>query len=233
MFVGVPIFFVAYERPTCSDNIRNQDEQAVDCGGSCNRLCPSAPIPLIVSWDRFFNAGGSTYNAVAVVESKNASFEAKDVEYEFSLLDAQGFSVAKRAGKIDIYANRVIPILETGIRVGESKPVRSIFKILAEPVWESSSVIFPDIRTLRTKIQYSGGNTRVTSVIKNLALSAIYNIKLVAILYDEEGNAVATSGTFVQALLPDEEEPIIFTWDLLPKEPTRVDIIPYLNLPAK
>src|SRR5258706_15176144 len=76
VLVGLPIYFLFYRAPTCSDLKMNGDETGVDCGGSCQLLCSTQSLPLLMKGDpRVLMVATSTYEVVALVENANNSAE--------------------------------------------------------------------------------------------------------------------------------------------------------------
>ncbi len=51
VLIGVPLYFLFYKAPTCSDGLMNGDETGVDCGGSCQRLCTAESLPIVINGD--------------------------------------------------------------------------------------------------------------------------------------------------------------------------------------
>ncbi len=48
--VGLPTFFIWYQKPTCFDGKKNGDEVGVDCGGSCRLLCSFEAVEPDILW---------------------------------------------------------------------------------------------------------------------------------------------------------------------------------------
>src|SRR5262245_15346669 len=42
LVVAAVTFFSMQKAPSCVDNLQNQDEEGVDCGGSCSYLCATS-----------------------------------------------------------------------------------------------------------------------------------------------------------------------------------------------
>ena len=72
---------------------------------------------------------------------------------------------------------------------------------------------------------------RMSATIKNNSLYIIPKLDVVTILYDEKGNAVTTSRTYLDVLRAEESEDINFTWPepILPKIVVK-EIIPMYNI---
>ena len=68
VLIGVPVFFLFYEKPTCFDKERNGDEAGVDCGGSCQLLCAAESLPLLLKGDpRIISVAPELFEVVASI----------------------------------------------------------------------------------------------------------------------------------------------------------------------
>src|SRR3989344_4925029 len=98
--VVVPGFYFFYHAPTCSDRVQNGNEQGVDCGGSCQRLCQSAFLPPSLAWTRFEEVAPSLYNLAAYIVNPNTAAEARNVPYHIMLYDDRGVLITDTAGVV-------------------------------------------------------------------------------------------------------------------------------------
>ena len=48
-FIAFGAYYLWQAEATCSDQIKNQGEDAVDCGGPCIKRCPFTPIPRTIN----------------------------------------------------------------------------------------------------------------------------------------------------------------------------------------
>ena len=92
-------FFKAPE--TCFDGKENQDEQGIDCGGSCQAVCKEIVIgrDLEITEIAFVAADNGQYDVVAKIYNPNDEIGAASFAYEVSLKDAAGTVLASRSGK--------------------------------------------------------------------------------------------------------------------------------------
>src|SRR3989344_4546473 len=118
IWFGVRIFS---EPPTCFDNVRNQRETGIDCGGPCARICSVDTRNPLVLWNRAFLTGPNTYTAVANIQNPNAALGAGayGVPYAFRLYDAKGVLIVERDGVIDVPPQQTTPIVEPIINIGD------------------------------------------------------------------------------------------------------------------
>ncbi|OHA38654.1 MAG: hypothetical protein A3G52_04385 [Candidatus Taylorbacteria bacterium RIFCSPLOWO2_12_FULL_43_20] len=214
LFVGfaLPVFFFVYDSPTCFDGKQNQNETGIDCGGSCNILCSTESIRPLVLWQRIFKVLPGIYNAVAYVENANISSGSEAVPYVFELYDENGSLIAERKGVADIPPNKKFPIFEDRIDTGGKTPSRTIFQFTDDPVWKKDTRQFPDIRVTSSSLVEGEDNPRVLSTIENRSLEDIYDLEVVAMVYDSGENVIAASRTYVNKLEKGGSENLVFTW---------------------
>ena len=212
-FVLLAVLWVSFfsDRPTCFDGIINGTETGVDCGGACAALCPADTRPPVVLWNRPFQTGGNTYSAVAYIENRNVGALARDVRYSFKLYDERGVLVVERLGTTDLAPAALVPIVETGIDVGNRIAVTSEFRFADEWLrWERNTEELPVLRATQQNLAADG--SRLTATIVNDSIFEARNVSVVAVLFDGAGVARAASKSILPRIERQSSEPVIFTW---------------------
>lgn len=226
IIVGLPIFFIAYNPPSCNDNKQNGDEAGVDCGGSCRRLCDFQRPNPVVLWTRIDRVVSGTYNAVAYVENTNLDVGVSKVSYSFRLYDATGILVSERRGVTSIPPNKSFTIFEGGISSGERLPVRVNFEFTSPFSWQPATNLATAIRISDKQLIEKSGLPRVEAVAENTSLAAISNLELVALVSDLEDNVIAFSRTKIDFLDKGVSVPVVFTWpEKFSTTASKVDIL--------
>jgi len=171
---------------------------------------------------------------VALVENQNTEAAISSISYEFKLYDENNIFVTRRTGKTYILPNNQTAIFEAGLETGDRVVVRSEFSFTETPLWlqtpkfnkgsvsvSSSEIVMKDSFT----------NPRLTATIRNNGRFSLHNFDVVAILYNEDNNAIAVSATFIEELNETEEYNVFFTWqDPFREEPVRIEILPQVNV---
>ena len=219
--------------PTCFDNRKNGAEAGVDCGGSCSILCLDVAKKPLVLWARSFPVTSSVYNAVAYIENQNVSTGLTQVNYEFRLYDENNLFITLRSGTTYIGKEGRTAIFEGDISVGNKVPKRTTFAFTTENlVWtkiEPASYHI-DIRTDATELTDESTRPKLAAILSNTTPLRIANVSVVAILYGPSGNAIGTSNTFFESLLPESEESLYYTWpNTFPEPVSRIELIPRFN----
>lgn len=209
--VGVPAFLWWYEPPNCFDGIRNGEELGVDCGGGCMLLCPFQTEPLSVRWSRAFRVADGFYSALAYVENTNFNAVTRDAHYRFRLFDSAGVLVAERTGTAVIAAEGPTPIFEGAIDTGSRAVARTLFEV-DEPTWNRMDDPQPSVSIEEERLSSGSISPRLDAYLRNNEVFDVFDTEVVAILYDERGNAVAASRTIVPVLENRQRAPLVFTW---------------------
>lgn len=213
ILVGVPIFFLFYRAPTCSDGRQNSDETGIDCGGGCQLLCTAEIKEPISRWDpRVFETAPGLVSVLAYLENVNATAEVSSAPYSFKLYDAESILITERFGKTFIPKGQTFAIFEPNIEMGERKAVRAIFSFTAPLVWIRDTGEPSDIKIVDKKLSNEKTTPRVEAKVRNDSLDRVKNIDLTAIVYDGGGTAIAASKTYIDELDKGESQTIVFTW---------------------
>jgi Mg-chelatase subunit ChlD len=203
------VFF--YDAPTCMDNRKNQNETGIDCGGLCARICEDDAERLTIDWVRLFKIREGVYSAVARLENPAPNSIAKDVPYTFSLKDRGGRVVATRSGSVFIPSRDTFVVFE-GTIISDDDPESVTFAFDEEPAWERSDYIEPDIVVVDKQLTDLETTPRLVATLQNPHLVDIKNITLDALIYDDQGNAVQVSETYIERIGAGATTKATFTW---------------------
>lgn len=220
--------------PSCTDNKQNGNETGIDCGGSCVNACLAEVDSVSILWTRAFKVIPGRYNAVAYLENHNKNTAISKINYRFRFADENNVYIGKREGSTYVPSSGRFAIFEPGIDVGNSIPVYSTFEFTQIPQWVTISqekinqikVLVSDINLINEET-----NPTLSAIIKNNSFFTIPDMDVVAILYDNNHNAVSASRTYLNELAPEEIKSINFTWpEPLPGKVIEKEIIPMYNI---
>lgn len=209
--LALGVSYAWFSRPaSCLDGKQNGDEQAVDCGGSCARVCQGDAQAPVVLWTRSFEIAPGVYNVAAYVENRNGAVYARNVRYVFRLFDERNVLIAERTGLATLAPTRFVPIVETSIATGNRTPTRAFFEFQDAPLWERGTA--PSIEY--TKQQLDETARKLSVVIRNASPRDLTNVPVAAILYDHNGTAQAASVSLIPRIAKGQSEQAIFTWPM-------------------
>lgn len=210
--VALPTFYVTYTAPSCSDGKQNQNELGVDCGGPCVVLCKSAALDLIIHWQRAFEVKDGIYNAVAYIENPNLDSGASEAQYLFKFYDKDNLLIYERRGTTFIPPKKIFGIFESNINAGSRVIARTFFEFSKPPILKKQAITEPNFVISNRLMNEDGDFPRLTALLENRSNIDVDSIEVVAILYDESGNAMSSSRTIVDLVKRGGSVPITFTW---------------------
>lgn len=213
-------FFFVYEAPSCADQVQNQDEEGVDCGGACALLCEAPNISVV--WSRSVRVAPGVYHTAAHVRNPDTA-AAGEVGYEVSLFDTENILVARREGEIFLAPGEIAPLLETNIVTGERVPARTFVEVTPRAFARAARE--PAAITVST-FSFDPALLRLTAGLHNTTPESVRGVEVVAFLFDTSGTIVAASKTLVEEIPPRGRSDIFFTWQEPFALPSRIDITP-------
>lgn len=233
--------FVAFQiivpDASCRDNIRNQQEEEVDCGGQCIPCSLKNPEDVEIFWVRFFETRDNTYDVVAEIRNPNVGVGVYSFDYELELIDSTNKSAVVRAGRSFIYPNETTHISEIAMQT--ERVVRSARLTISNEVWTISDAAPPDMiaGSKEYQIEDSAGIRQgvVSAVVSNRTVRDMENITVHAIVLDAEGNVMGVNQTLIDRIAAGQSQPVKFIWPtLFPKSPSSLIVEPRsrINIPA-
>lgn len=231
--IGIPVYNIFFNRPpNCFDKTRNQNEGGVDCGGVCERACIDDVVSIPVTiWSRSFPVAGGIYNLVAYVQNPNVEYVAEPTRYIFRVYDKDNVLIGIREGYADVPPIKTFPIFEQGFNAGERIPASTFFEFIRGVPWKQYEGSLPELTISDQRFALSSGGPRIDATLQNKTINRFQNVEVVAIVYDQQGNAMASSRTFVDILPANGSAPILFTWpQVFSGDVSKIEIIPKLPI---
>lgn len=228
--IGVPVFLTVYKAPTCSDGVRNGNEQGTDCGGSCQRLCQSSFLPPSLAWTRFEEVAPGLYNIAAYLVNPNTDAEARNVPYHISLYDDRGVLITDTNGLVTLPPHRNTLAFKGAINVGKRVPAKALFEFTALPQWYKHSDELGPLSVADKKYEEDESGSSLVATIKNNSAKLISTLSVYAVLYNADGNALGFSKTIIDEIAAQSTVVAPFTWPLNRKGAViSVEILPVLE----
>ena len=204
-------FYLNVTAPSCNDKKQNQDEKGVDCGGVCAKECLGEIKDLAVLWSKPLKVFGSDYDAIALVENRNLFLSSKSVKYQFKFYDDRNILIASREGKIFINPGQKFAIFENGIDAGSRKPAKVFLEFQKNINWEIYKG--ENLGLVVAKKEYQDSpRPSISATLENKTLADIKGIYAVAVIYADDGNAIAASATKIGEMKGGASADIFFTW---------------------
>lgn len=227
--VSLAWYSISYEEPSCTDGTLNQDEEDIDCGGSCPYLCSAGLIPPSVEFARPVAPQTGRTDVIAYIENANASAAARAVGFTAVLFSEDNTIIAEKEGTVDVPPSSVVPVYLPNFFSGSQAAARVFVEIdQASFRWFS----YRDERSLPSVKNTVIENTsapEITATLRNDTARAMENVRAVITVFDERDNAIAASQTIVSFISPFGDADAVFTWRApFGGTPARVEVLPIL-----
>jgi hypothetical protein len=210
--IFLPAFFFFYKAPTCFDGVKNGYEQGVDCGGSCQRLCPSAFLAPNVAWTRLEQVAPSLYNVAAYIVNPNPNAGAASVPYHVILYDAQGIEITEYAGAVTLPPRRNTIAFNGAVSTGKRIPTRALFQFTAPPNWLVQTDPLSAIAVGDKKYVEDAYGASLAVTLKDTSVEPLGRTSVYVVLYDKDGNAIGFSKTIIDTIPGLGSATAPFTW---------------------
>jgi hypothetical protein len=206
-------YFIFRPRPeaTCSDGIKNQGEEKIDCGGRC-LPCEKQRDPLEVVYQKIIPTSENNFDLVAEIKNPNNNWGAKSVGYALDIYNEQDESIISKQGFFYILPQENKYIVEPKISLSE-KPAKVEFKIISTSWQRLSGFRDLALRIRDKKIQAGEGlQTWVSGVVTNNTNYDLGKVELVGIIFDADGEIIAAGKTEVTTVLRNENRYFEINW---------------------
>lgn len=243
-FVTLVSIATFYETPSCTDSIQNQDEEGIDCNGSCPYLCASQQQPPTVLFIKALTDSMGRTDVIALVENKNASAAAKNISYRIMLYDATQSLIQEIDGTFDLPPGATVPIYVPGVvpawglpqGSSEKRPVAGVFLEIAPSSlqWFSMPIDSRILPTVSNKPEQAGipSSPRIEAVLENPSATTMTNVRAIILVRNVKGDVIAASSTVIPAIPAQEKATATYTWNsAFSSAPARIDIMPIVPLP--
>ena len=225
IFAGIvtAIYFLFLKQaPSCFDNIQNEGEQGVDCGGPCVKLCIPSSIQSIslLGATHVFSpvAGHATF--LAQIENANSDFAASSFDYTVVFYGSdESSTVAVVNGTSFAYAAEtkylVLPNESVSGKVSRAEiTINNVQWVSASQMGLVPKFAFTNI----TSAAGANGYATESGNITDRDVSSFQNIVVVAIFKDAAGAPIGASQTELDSLAPGATQNFSISYPLLPNE---------------
>lgn len=216
--VGTGFYYLLKPAETCSDGIKNQNEQGIDCGGRCAKKCEAEIIfkDLIVGKIGAVPSGiNGQYDFYAKVKNPNDFYGSKKINYEIIFKDSAENIIASKKGFNFILPGEEKYVIETNIN-SSSEPVSFDFKII-----DSDWIVFqgdyenPNILVAGKKYNEIVGGVgyfEATGLLKNESNFDFNAVKVKIILKNSNDDVLAINSTLLKGIAAGDNREFRVFW---------------------
>ncbi len=205
-------YLFAKPAPTCFDNIKNQNETGVDCGGVCAKVCvPTGIRPItLLPGERVisYQTDSSHISFIAHIENPNSTYAARNFVYHILLYDDQDSLVATFSGSSFIYGGEIkyvlLPrVVLPGVRFSK------VYFTVDTPAWISSSDFRGPPKFVVSSITpvVSVHTITVNGELTNRDIVTFPKASIVVIFTGQYGQVAGASQTEVEDIAPNQNVP--------------------------
>lgn len=190
--------------PTCSDNIQNQGETGVDCGGPCEPCELKNLVPLGSTWVKYFPAGSETA-IVTQINNTNIKWGADSFTYSIDIFGASSTRIQTITGTSFIYSGEIKYIFE--LAKIDSKKISGVEISLSNPNWKNEADFpRPDASTRGLKTEAGSNGIIVSGFIQNNNAYDLSKVNIIGFLENSKGIQIGVSKTQLENILSFTEK---------------------------
>ncbi len=187
---------------TCTDNIQNQGEAGVDCGGPCTPCEIKALAPLQVFTPYTLSLSTGQAIALFAVANPNSTYHAARFAYHVDVFDRGGTRIEAFDGTDSLFAGERKYIIESRITARRSN-IGRIEISLSNPQWESVAQFSAPTLSLSGVMteMLPRGSIRVAGSVANTGGIAASNVHVLAVAFDKYGGRIFAAQNVLTSLV--------------------------------
>lgn len=208
-------YLILKPKETCSDKIKNQNEEDVDCGGICAKCSMIQAEDLMIGDKGYIDSGvEGKYDFWAIVSNPNNTFGGQSFRYKVTFKDAAGAVAGEKDGQSFILPGDKKYIIENNV---PAKDPRSVELSISDVKWTGFNDYYekPHLNIVNrnySEISSGTGFSEAKGLLKNESPFDFGLIKVKVILRDETGKVLALNSTEINTVKSQEEREIRVSW---------------------
>lgn len=206
IFLGWIYFSYVKPKPSCFDRRQNQNEEGIDCGGVCGRICFPVNFRSIeeVGDPGFLVIDKNHVSLIAKVQNPNDSFAAKSFSYEFKILSDDNFLIKSVAGESFLYAGEVKSIIIPNLEISAAS-ISDIDLVITKPMWSKAENFSPPAFKLQNQTPtIVNGSLSISGSIISQEAIIFREVEVFAIFKNSNRTPIGVSRTVINDFKPDE-----------------------------
>jgi len=211
------IYFWQKPKPSCFDNIKNQNEEGLDCGGICVKKCDlAAQQDIIVLGAGFIDSGvANNIDVFGEISNPNQTLGSGSLQYQFTIENSAGIVIASYNGTGFILPGEKKYITKTNLTM-QDVPAKVNLSI-GKTQWTEANEFYekPQLDVVYknyNEISSGVGFFEATGLVKNESPFDFSNIKITVIIKDANGGIVALNSTEMNTVTAGENRDFRVYW---------------------
>lgn len=203
--------------PSCFDNIQNQGETGIDCGGPCTPCAIKLlkPIQVDSGWPLAFKTTDTSSGIAAEIYNPNPDWSAQSFDYQFDVKDQFGNILGTVNGTSYIYGGELKYLIEPRVDIAIGK-ITSADLVITNPQWVSvNDFKRPDVE-IQNVVTDMADTVFVSGKVVNRSEIDFSNASVSAIVFNINGKFIGASKTIVDSVpkFSSEDFKVSFSKDL-------------------
>ena len=234
LIVAIPVAFITKallaKSPTCFDNIQNQDEEGVDCGGNiCSLRCDGNYRDIKINFSRGLFVSPGKYDIFTLLENFNQNVDFPVVPYTMSFYSYEGKLLGNATGTISVEAQHRAAVYLPNLDLAQ-EPKTVEFNLGLHKAVASKNTDPKDLLNVQNWQSQRGAedSLQVIGELNNPYNESISDVDVYAMLYDDTKTVYAVSKTNVVYIKGREKQAVAFTWGNI-KSPQNVEFVVVQN----
>jgi hypothetical protein len=208
--------------PSCFDNVQNEGELGIDCGGPCATSCIPSTIQQVLPLGavHVFTPVKGHAAVLVQLENANADFAAESFNYEITIRGADGSStVATVNGTSFAYADETKYLVVPNESVSGTPSTADIAISNIQWLDAAQMGLVPQFAFANiTSVAGTDGYATVSGNITDRDASSFSNILVVAVFKNAAGAPIGASQTELDSISPGATQNFSVSYPLLPNE---------------
>ena len=211
------LYSIFKPKPNCFDNIQNQNEKGIDCGGVCQKECNEIKAQDLIIGETGIVSSGivDKYDFYAKVSNPNAAFGDKNLIYEIEFKDATGNVISSQSGSSFVLPSEEKYIIQNNIELS-AMPASGTLKIISSD-WARFDDYYerPDIQIVNknySEVSDGVGFANAQGLLRNRSPFDFDSIKIQVILRDTDGKVLAINSTEMKTIKAGEDRDFKVFW---------------------
>ncbi len=233
------LYTIIKPEATCSDGIKNQLEEGIDCGGPCAPCEDESEIQdLIVNKVEWVDTATDKIDTVITIENPNSDLGSSMVKYRLKYINSSGATIQESKW----FKGFILPQQEKYFLVQEAEVLGTPVDIeveLGDVVWKKFTADQENPRLEVILAEFSNsfqqdpsGFYRVKGTLVNESSLDLEEIKINVVLRDDGGNLLVTNSQVINTVHSQEKRDfnISFSSDYRMNEVAEVEIKPETDI---
>lgn len=236
--LGVPLVYFAFTllsepESTCVDNIQNQNEEGIDCGGDCPFPCPiDARDSIEVASTHILPIGQNVYDIAIRVRNPDLELGMTNINYTLAINDITGEPITILRGRGFLLPKEEFYIIAPAVQMARAPGSASV--MFDDITWGRPVVDNPQFEIINSVYQTLPAGSifasEATGVVRNNSTFGFDSVTVSILLSDERGDLISIATSEVNTLLSGEARFFKVTWPgSFTRQVNEVQMIPRTN----